>query len=93
MIIPKKSKFTEWEWKILSKHLAGHLGELHHSLGKQYERLAYLEVLSPEKHRGSGHKKHIHGMPEEEAKRNIEYWKQLLKDDFEWFTAENLVCD
>lgn len=93
MIIPKKSAFTDFEWRLIKKYLEGHLGEIHHIAGKSYEKLAYLKVLTVDQHRGNGHKKYIHGIPEEETKENIEYWKELLKDDYEWFVLENLVCD
>lgn len=93
MIIPKKSKFTSFEWNIIKKYLEGHIGEIHHYCGKSYEKLAYLRPLSIEEHRGNGHKKYIHGIPEAEAMLNIAYWLQLLKDDYAWFEAEDLVCD
>ncbi len=93
MIIPKKSKFQFFEWQVLRKYLEGNIGELHHFCGKSYEKLAYLRPMSVEDHRSSGHKKYIHGIPKEVAEENVAYWKQLLKEDYEWFVAEGLVCD
>lgn len=97
MILPKKSKFCKHAWFLIKKNVIGSgiefRNELHHCCGKPYEKLAYLKVMSVNDHRGNGHKKYIYGIPEDEAKQNIAYWKQLLKDDFKWFEAESLVCD
>jgi hypothetical protein len=93
MIIPKKSKFTSFEWSRIKNHVEGWLAELHHCCGKGYEKLAYLQILTVDEHRGHGHKKYIHGIPEEVAQENIAKWRSILGDDFEWFIAEGLVCD
>lgn len=93
MIIPKKSKFCKHSWRLIKDHCEGWRCELHHECGKQYEKLAYLRILTPEQHRGKGHKKFTHGIDMLRAIENINHWKAILGDDFEWFEAEGLVCD
>lgn len=90
MINYKKQKFSKFDWGILKKHLEGWIGEIHHVLGKDYEYLATLKLMSVEEHRGKGHRKNMNGISEQEREDNLAVWKVILDTDYEYFVAEGL---
>lgn len=90
MIEYKKNKFSKFDWSILRKHLELWRGEIHHTLGKDYEYLATLELMSVEDHRGKGHRKNMNGISEEDREHNLSVWKVILDTDYEYFVAEGL---
>lgn len=89
MIQYKKSKFSKFEWNLIKSHLDGYIGEIHHCLGKQYEYLATLSVMTKEDHNnGFNHHKYIHGLPENVREKNLKQWKEILNDDYDFFVVE-----
>ena len=92
MIKLKKHKFTTREWDLIKNDLGYYLAECHHVLGRRYEYLGTLQLLTPNEHRGAGHKKNIIGVTEMVLAQNVEKWVDTLSADvFNYFADKKLL--
>jgi len=89
----KQNKLPKRAWDLIKYHLDGHIGNVHHECGRPYEYLATLRPMTMEEHFPNGVHcgKFMHGIPEERRIENIETWKRILGDDYNYFLAEDLV--
>lgn len=85
---PKKLKLTKQQWSILKE--CCHSLDIHHEMGKDYEGLCCLRAIEHEQHLRNHHK-YIHGIPYARAILNLAYWVQVLGDQFEYFSENNLL--
>lgn len=86
----KKNKFPKEAWLKIKSHCDNWHAECHHCMGKQYEYLSTLKLMSSHDHRHN-HKKYIHNMPEEEKQKNLAQWRVILgEEDYNYFVERGL---